>query len=114
MKTEKLEYRLYGQVLLNWFTGKRGPEKVLAFVVLDVEQTWSEKDGEAQWHRIGGPREFTWTAKKTTRVTHCRMEAPKDVRRLGKQEIRMPFYEVTIEPGNSVTITIPEKVAKLS
>lgn len=114
MRTERLGYRLYGYEVLNWFTDKRGPEKVLASVTLTVEQTWDETAQEARWHRIGGPREFTWKARKTTRVTHCTMDSPRDVRRIGKRDIRMPMWEATIDPGNTVTITVPEKVAKLS
>lgn len=113
MKTEKLEYRLYGQVLLNWFTNKRGPEKVVASVVLNVEQTWNEKADQAEWHRIGGPREFTWKAPKTTVVTRCAMESPRIIGTLGKKEILMPMFAATIESGNTVTIVIPEMVATL-
>lgn len=115
MKTEKLEYRLYGQVLLNWFTGKRGPEKVLMAVTLKVEQTFNVKEQQAEWYRVGGPREFTWTAKKPTYITRVAMRAPKFAEKWGKKEVNMPMtppWKAT-EPRDTITILIPEKVLKV-
>lgn len=113
MKNEKLEYRIHGQTILNWFSGQRGPEKVIESVVLTVEQTWNTTLDRAEWHRIGGPREFTWKAPKTTIVTGCKMQSPRVIAKLGKKDILMPMYSVTIEIGNTLTITIPELVATL-
>lgn len=113
MKTEKLEYRLYGRTVLNWFTNQRGPERVLASVTITVEQSWNEQMRQAEWHRLGGPREFTWDARQPTAITRCAMQSPKCVVAYGKKEIDMPVTSCTVEKGSTMTISIKELVATL-